>query len=696
MTFADLDLPLSIRSTRVDPLSEFFVPVLSKAHSYDVAVGFFSSGWIRDAAEGIAGFAANGGHARWIISPHISKADYDVLRNPAGVLAENKIDEIIVQSVAKLLSVLQEDTLTVLAWMIRDKVMEFRVGVPKNELSGMLHAKMGIFRDEEENTIGFSGSYNLTAHAATNWETLEIFCGWRSDEARQRIALMAGDFEDMWKGQDSNLAVFIPSDRALKAFIEHTERTTRPWIAPAKPSQKITTPERYLQNGELRDYQKSAINEWFSSNGRGVLSMATGSGKTVTALAAAARLVNFALQKPSKIIVLVIVPYQHLADQWASEARDFGFDPIVCFGGVKRWLQSAQRRMTELAAIETGQELFVAVNNTFAGEAFQTLIRGKDRNILLIADEMHHLGAFEYRRLLPEEVRFRLGLSATPVRHGDEEGTRSLVHYFGRTVFTFNLAQAIDRGFLCRYYYHPVLCPLNDEEMGEYKDFSNRIARVYSARADPDNDPGDQLKALLIARARLIGRVESKVERLRELLQERKESTHNLIYCGDARENDERQVDRVLRVVGHDVGMRTAKFTSGENATERQVLLDRFTTGELQALIAIRCLDEGVDVPATATAFILASSTNPRQYIQRRGRVLRRAPGKDTATIYDFIAVPDLEELARTDAHALQTERGLLKRELERANEFAELAINPGRALEELRKIKIRLHLMEV
>lgn len=695
-SFKKLNLPLSIKSTRADPVSTFFIPVLRVANQYDVAVGFFSTAWFRDAAEGIAKFACNEGKARWIISPIMSTEDYLALRDATGAVDEQKVDELTCRSFDELFQALQKDTRAVLGWLIRDQIMQFRIAVPTNELSGMMHAKFGTLRDPLGNQIGFSGSYNLTSAAATNWETIEIYCSWRSQEAHDRIQEMLAHFTEMWNGKDTNLAVFEPSEAALKPFIQEAQRTPRPYIVGKNSGPSIAVPDKFLQDGELRDYQQAAIRAWFQNDGHGVLSMATGSGKTVTALAIAARLANHALDQSNKLLLVVSVPYQHLADQWAEDADDFGFDPVVCYGGITKWLDRAQQRITELTVGTSNIGVFVTVNNTFASPQFQKLIKTGRKNILLIADEMHNLGATTYRRALPAGIRFRLGLSATPVRHGDEEGTKALEEYFGKTVFEFSLKDAIEQGYLCKYYYHPVLAPLNEEEMVEYKELSARIAKAYTMESSDTDGPSENLTRLLIARARLVARLQSKIDLLKTLLRTRTESSYNLIYCGDARDSDGRQVNKVLRLVGRHLGMRASKFTSEESASERRSLLDRFTDGDLQALIAIRCLDEGVDVPRTETAYILASSTNPRQYIQRRGRVLRRAVGKDTATIYDFIAVPDLEDLARTHPDALQAERGLLRRELVRVNEFAELALNPGDALEKLREVKKRLQLMDM
>jgi superfamily II DNA or RNA helicase len=247
-------------------------------------------------------------------------------------------------------------------------------------------------------------------------------------------------------------------------------------------------------------------------------------------------------------------------------------------------------------------------------------------------------------------------------------------------VLEFGLKEAIEHGFLCQYYYHPVIVPLTEDEMSAYKELSLRIARAYASEGGDDDGPSDRVKKLLIERARLVGKAENKMVKLLPLLEERRTSQFNLVYCGDAKDGGDRQVDRVLRLIGTRLGMRANRFTAEETPAERQEVLRDFVSGRLQALVAIRCLDEGVDVPRTETAYILASSTNPRQFIQRRGRVLRRAPGKRTATIYDFITVPDLDDLSHGDSAAFNIERNLVRRELIRVNEFAELALNRGEA----------------
>ena len=694
MSFKDLTLPVSVTTTSGNPVSDFFVPVLKESVTYDIAVGFFTSNWVRDAAAGIAQFACNGGRSRWIVSPKLNEADYEALKADSGSFDPEKIDQLIITSFNKLYDELQSNTRTMVSWLIAEGVLQFKIGIPARDLSGDLHAKMGCFRDSEGNEIGFSGSYNLTGRASSNWERIDLFCAWEGGREGIRTNEIKRDFETMWEGQDNNLMVYEPSERAYEKYMSETSNSKKPYGEGIK--NQFAIPEHFLSNDGLRPYQKEAINAWFSNNGCGIFNMATGSGKTVTALSAVTTLANHTIENKAKLVVVIAVPYKHLADQWENEAKAFGFEPIKCYGASNKWVPIAQEALLSLGSGDTEVVCFVTVNATFSNAPFQRLMDEFPVNFCLVADEMHNLGAGGLIQSLPKQVKFRLGLSATPVRHGDEQGTKALEDYFGIELINFSLKDAIDNNFLCQYYYYPVTVPLTEDEMEEYKQLSLRIASVFAREGKGTDGPSEFLTSLLIKRARLIGMAENKLIKLVELLSERKDSLYNIVYCGDASDGDERHVEKAMRLIGNAVGMKTKKFTADESPEERQRILSMFATGELQTLVAIRCLDEGVDVPKTETAYILASSTNPRQFIQRRGRVLRKAPGKKTATIFDFIALPRLDEIGAAGDQAMNMERNLVKRELERVNEFADMAINSGEALGILRETKKKLHLLDV
>ncbi|PNU18657.1 DNA helicase [Geothermobacter hydrogeniphilus] len=697
MNFKDMQLPLSIKTTHANPVDEFFVPVLKLAITYDIAVGYFSSNWIRDAAEGIAHFAANGGQARWIISPELTKDDYEAIKlGDHGEIKPHILDDLIDRSFEKLFNNLKENTRDTLSWLIRDGVMEFKVGIPINKLSGIMHAKMGCFRDKEGNIIGFSGSYNLTAAAITNWEKIDIYSAWRSEESSLRTQEIIDEFEVMWKREDPNLSVYKPPEVSIERFIRHTSKAPRPYII-IQERPKLRVPEKFLSRGKLRPYQDEAINNWFKANGRGIFAMATGSGKTVTALSAMTQLTNYVINNDGKVVIIVSVPFVHLADQWESEAEAFGFNTFKCYLNSQKWLANVQNALSNMLLDITSHVMLITVNATFLNEPFQKILSGISSTIVFVADEMHNLGAPNLRRLLPSKAQFRLGLSATPNRYKDEQGSQALEDYFGATVFKFGLEDAIKHGFLCEYFYYPITVELTEFEMEEYIQLSKAISQAFAVGDNSDKDgPSDKLKNLLIKRARLISCAENKLPKLLELLRKEEDLKYCLIYCGNTIKDGVRYVDNTLKYIGNNLKIRAGKFTSTESKTERQNLLKRFADGDLQALAAIRCLDEGVDIPRTEKAYILASTSNPKEFVQRRGRVLRKSPGKKYAYIYDFIVAPNIENINASGSAIFNSERNLLKRELERVNEFVSLAINQGEAYKQLGKIKEKLHLLDL
>lgn len=697
MTLLDVDVPISINTSKNNPISDFFVPLLKESIKYDVAVGYFTTGWIRDAAEGIAAIASNGGRARWLINPTLTNEDWELLSTADNEVKEEIVTRLAKEDVVRLVEGLQTNTRNTLAWLIADGILTFRIAIPKKDLNGIFHAKIGIFSDADGNRVAFSGSYNLTAAAETNWETLEIYTSAKSSEI-DRIKLKENEFNSMWSNSDPNLFVFKPSDEAVKPFIDITKYNKRPYLLPQSKEvgNKISEPQipdYFLNNDRLRNHQEKALQSWFKNNGRGIFNMATGSGKTVTALSGLTRLYSMVKNNKSSLVIIITVPYRHLAEQWSKEAEAFGYESIMCYGDYKNWPTVLGSALTDIDQGISSLLTVITVNATFSGEKFQSFLGRISTNFILIADEMHNLGAKKIKQCLPANAQFRMGLSATPIRKYDDIGSEMLVKYFGEQIIEYGIKDAIADGTLTEYYYYPVLVEFTDEEMGEYKDLSMQIGKSFAMGNDEDNEV---LKSLLIKRARLIGSAENKLYELKNLLRINKESKYNLIYVGDSKKDDMKQVDAVLKMVGSDIGMKANKFTSHETIDERKRILDEFASGELQTIVAIRCLDEGVDIPKTETAYILASTTNPRQFIQRRGRVLRKAVGKKYAYLYDFITVPpECESEIMLDNSAFKIERKLMERELERINEFASSALNGGEALDKLRAVKKRLNLLD-
>ncbi|MBF2015694.1 MAG: DNA phosphorothioation system restriction enzyme [Rivularia sp. T60_A2020_040] len=455
---------------------------------------------------------------------------------------------------------------------------------------------------------------------------------------------------------------------------------------------------RIPQSLQLRGYQKQAANNWFANNGRGTLKMATGSGKTITALA-----ITYELYRQINLqILLVVCPYRHLVTQWARESEKFGLKPILAFENVRNWQTQLS---TQLYNVHSGSQSFLTIittNSTFISDGFQSQLKYFPQKTLIIGDEVHNLGSPKLEESLPRSIGLRLGLSATPERYFDDVGTQSLFNYFGAVLQPeFTLKDAINQGALVRYLYYPIPIKLTESESYAYAKLTHKIGRALFYRQQENTnliniEDNEDIKALLIQRARLVSGAENKLNALRELMRTRGETTHTLFYCSDGcQESQERanlhQLKEVTRILGVDLGYRVSTYTAETSLVERETLRNQFESGELQGLVAIRCLDEGVDIPAIKTAVILASSSNPRQFIQRRGRILRPHPNKERATIFDMIVLPpDL------DRKTLEVERNLLRKELRRFVEFADLADNAGEARMKLLELQKRYGLLDI
>jgi DNA phosphorothioation system restriction enzyme len=441
----------------------------------------------------------------------------------------------------------------------------------------------------------------------------------------------------------------------------------------------------------LRPYQETAIVNWFQNNGAGILQMATGTGKTITALAAAIRLSD----KIGLQALIIICPYKHLVTQWSKECSKFDMKPLLAFESRAQWFDELTKRLSDLSRDESSFLCVLSTNTTFASDAFQQRVRYFPTKTMIIADEVHNLGATRLATALPESIKLRLGLSATPERWLDDEGTQRLYRYFGNILEPkLGIREAIELHVLTPYRYYPILVELTEIEREEYLEISGKISRLYGLDdADPNNNA---LTALLLRRARLIGTAANKLDALRKIAFSHREATQMLFYCGDGQvESDiddafRRQVDEVTKILGSEIGLRVAPYTAETGLDEREALQEELESGRIQGLVAIRCLDEGVDIPSVRTAVILASSTNPRQFVQRRGRVLRRSAGKEFAEIYDMIVVPPLE------ARSSVPERSLLRKELIRFAEFADIALNAGEARAIVFELQKTFNLMDI
>lgn len=675
-----LNIPAVLDTSTHDFGADFFDQALSCSVQYDRGVGYFSSGWLKVACGGMVRFAANGGRARWITSPILHPEDWEALRLGDRAKIDDVLRERLRAAIVDLRTTLDQDVRSALAWMVADGIITFRLAVPRAKLSGgEFHDKFGIFYDLNNDALSFNGSYNDSVQGVRNYESIKVFRSWEPVLA-PLVSADSDRFERLWENCDPNIEIYDLPD-AVRADILKLRSGTRPY--PTTSDDGVSSGDRFSparpmvpNDLSLRDYQETAIEAWFANECRGLLEMATGTGKTITALATSVRLA----QREGRLATIIVAPYQHLVDQWAAEAERFGHRPVLAYRDRKKWIGELNE---QAIAFTAGFRSFVSVittHATFASDEFQAAIARLSGPVLLVADEAHHMGASRIRRTLPEDIPFRLGMSATPDRWFDDDGTEVLRKYFGTTVFALPLADAIGIS-LTPYYYFPHLVELTEEEFHRYRELTTRIARALGSTKGSESDA---FQRLLIRRADLLNMASGKLATLSNLVDDEEDLSHALFYCAPG------QMEDTIRLLGWRKGLLVHRFTAHETPRERQRLLADFAAGSLQALVAMKCLDEGVDVPNTRLAYLLASSGNPREFTQRRGRLLRRAPGKTHAVIHDLIAVPPASEVPPADSSLFAIERSVVRREMDRFHEFAGAALNKHGALDAVWEIASR------
>lgn len=704
----DLQLKASYRSNRDNLLLDFYIPCLHQAAFYSRAVGYFTSSVLSLAARGLRSFIDKHGKMRLVASPYFNSEDIEAIKkgykNREQVISEALERELS----AGLESKIVRDRLGFLAWMIAEGSLDIKIAVLEDDKSvGLYHEKIGVFEDAIGNRVAFTGSANESAGGLfSNFESIQVFRSWVNSDV-ERVDPLLGDFDDLWSNRTQSLSVYEFPDAVRRELLKLRPASLAA-TDPQEPLKKADSLAGSMNLGipivpgtlEIRDYQKTAVQKWFAAGGRGLFRMATGTGKTVTALALMTQLYR-ALQKENRgLITIVVCPFKHLVSQWAEQAERFDVLPIKCMELRQSWFNQLSESVAAVRDRHFPFMLAITTTTTFQGDAFQAVVQRMRGEVLLIADEVHNMGAANLRQCLPEKATFRLGLSATPERWFDDEGTQSIVDYFGNIVYELGLADAIALGALTKYDYFPHLVEFTPEELTNYLEVSTQIARVSAiASSEYDADVTDErVKMLLIKRANIIGMARNKLPKLVEVLDPLRTSTHNLVYCGsgnvEVRDDESiRQVDAAVELLGKTLRMRVNSYTAETFLDERDQLREQFAEGALQALVAIRCLDEGVDIPETRRAFILASSTNPKQFIQRRGRILRRAKGKTLAEIHDFLVTPSADSLAN---NIFATERKLLRRELLRVIEFAKLADNGPQAMDRLSPLRSRFNLLDL
>jgi superfamily II DNA or RNA helicase len=704
------------RSGDQNLFQDFYTPALKVAVKYDRAVGFFSSGALISNLQGLSGLIKNDGHMRLIIGHPLNEQEFDAVKQgyrTKGLLTsfEESLDSILDNIEGK-----EADRLSLLSYLIASNRLTIKFALRKR---GMYHEKIGVIYDQKGNRLVFHGSANETVYALDagyNAESISVFRSWDEHSFELYGEPYVEGFERLWLGNQKNTVTMdVPST--------FYEKISSKFPASEKYKAKIVEPNyedeyedffdgegafnkpkipRKIDGNEflIRDHQKHAIRSWVQNGYKGILKLSTGSGKTITSIYAATKVFEARSEKSLKTVLIVSVPYQELASQWVKNLQLFNIRPIECWGSRTAWHEDLKKEVLDLRMGAIEFLSIVVVNRTMEGDHFQNLMVQLSANdIMLIGDECHNHGASKTNSALPD-CYYRMGLSATPYRSDEDElespfpnsAKENINKYYGGIVSEYSLGDAIHDKVLCEYEYKIVPVHLTEEEEEEYEYLSSEIGKlIMYAKGSTKVTKNSELTRLCGQRSRLLGSALNKLPALEQLVKEipKTQRKHSLFYCGEGRAqnledspgaSNPRVIDQVSTVLG-DSGWHTSRFTSEESSRDRAVIMNNFKNGTIDALVSMKVLDEGVDVPICDKAFILASTRNPRQYVQRRGRVLRRHGDKERATIYDFVVLPN--------GDSVHSQR-LKDAELERVDDFALLAINRFEVEGQIDKLGIR------
>ena len=719
---------------------EFFMFTIPLCKRIDLKLGYFSSNAIRTLAYGFAQFIHNGGQLRIITNHYLSVKDKLLISDDEiNSFAEEEEMKYLVEKdlegLAKILENGEQHFFDCLKYLLKQNRLQI---IPvKLKLNRLAHFKQGVF-DDGTNQVYFNGSCNFTYRGLVdNGESLSIARSWGESSEKLKVKENIETIERICKKQDDGFEYLKPEeiievilktgqDKNLNELIEEEinvfERVSR--IPKLKQSfakyasffkKKVDEEKnkpRFPYPQGARGYQHQAFENWRKNNQYGLFAMATGTGKTITSLNCLLEI----YKKTGYYKALILVPTITLVNQWELECKKFNFTSIVKINSRSKWKDEFAAVLTRERLIPTEQLSYIIISTyaSFSKKNIFAELNQLPAKTLLIADECHNMGSATLLKLLPKvNYKRRIGLSATPERQFDEEGNNKLFAFFNSEngyTYEFPMKLAINGdkdknidSVLCRYFYYPHLVSLIDSEMNDYLKLSLKIAKFFNPKRGgfDKNDP--ILTALLLARKRIIHKAFNKVSVFSDIINEQYYKKGNLKYTlvyvpegndpndyfetdlfsqTDETENDNEAIHLidVFTKAVKDIDKRTTvrKFISGTN--EKDDILEQFAKGEIDVLTSMKCLDEGVDVPRAELAIFCASTGNPRQFVQRRGRILRQHPDKQFAFIHDLVVIPEVNP----NSESYEMERSMLKKELERVNNFASMSENSSHTIDVL------------
>lgn len=665
MSFKDIEIKMDYDSDEDNLVSDFYLPVLSEATTYYRRSGFYSSSSLAVSARGIGELIRKNGKMKLICNVHLSENDYDALKraqeNPTKFLEESNIGF----DLNNIEDEIEKDHVEALGWMLANGYLEIKIAFPQNNY-GIYHPKTGVFFDEEGNYFSFSGSENESFTSMIfNVEEFKTFKSW--EEWGHESALKdLKKFKKEWAGdRKSTIVVDLPTaikDKLIKC-VPH-EKANLGLLKKNYPAiyKNIKNPL------PARDYQTEAVNEWVNNGCIGIFNMATGSGKTITALNCYDYIKN---NFKNNVLTVIACPQQHLVFQWREEIEKYFDIKTVSTVGNANWFDDITSLFYDAHFGHAQFPIILTTHSLYSSENFLKLFDFKNKkqfdfDMCLIVDEVHGVGSTEHQKGLIDEYTSRLGLSATPEKWFDDDGTKIIYDFFDKCVYKFSIEEALEKGYLTPYYYYPHFVDLTYDEYEKYLKLTKKIAILYDKNKNIEDL---SLTKAYNERQAIIDNAISKFDMLEEILDKSSIKDHILIYCTSKHIFGKNKQIEDVGILLNNKNISNHKFTGNETKDLKIKLIDEFTDSDFNVLTAMKCLDEGVDIPSAKMAILMASTSNPREHIQRRGRILRRAKNKEFAVIHDLIVLPSLDDISNA-------EETFVLKELRRYKEFARLAKN--------------------
>ena len=706
------------RSYRTGSNSEpiqFYMDGLCNSKSLDLLLGYFSSAAINVLSLGFASFLYNGGTVRMIINNFLSQEDRDAFKaGKEGAIQDIYIDLTDIKQLKRTLDDYSKHFFECLAWLIAKEKIQIKIIKPKYG-QGISHYKSGVFSDGID-SVGFKASCNFTAFGLLeNLEELDSFLSWEDSRSSKMINRQNQDFEKIFSGtsdivnylevEDISIAIKNEfGDNSLnellikeKELVEKKNRALKhkgvqkTFEKAYKRIKEIIREPKFPYPSGAREYQVAAYECWLANGYKGIFAMATGTGKTITSLNC---VLNEFRKNTDRIYhVLILAPTITLVSQWEKEVLSFNFQDVYKISSKVNW----QNEVTTLISTSKRIPISFVIISTYASfvkDKFQKLLKDLPYDTIFIADEGHNLASpIVASKIKNFKLTKRIGLSATPKRIYDPEGTAEMEVFFEDKepyTYSFSMERAINEGVLCQYYYYPHIIKLTPDEMDEYIEISDQLSKLY--RFGKDNPEKESvIERLLLKRKRIIHKASNKLDATVEILKRQFIKKGNLKYTFvyvpegeifEIREEGDEIVEENIRLINQytreiakiNENILVNQFISGMK--DRDDILVQFQAGQIDVIASMKCLDEGVDIPRAETAIFCSSTGNPRQFIQRRGRILRKHPEKNHAVIHDLVVLPDYEnQSAGSDTFDL--EKRMVRTELERVMYFASLSKNP-------------------